>query len=68
MWSKELGRVGRVGGIEINFSYVPLSRVRTLNDLTILQPFDPSILKARVNKDCAAMMDEFKARDVCRDM
>ncbi len=59
---------GRVGGIEINFSYVPLSRVRTLNELTILRPFDPSILNARVNKDCAAMMEEFKARDVCRDM
>jgi ATP-dependent exoDNAse (exonuclease V) alpha subunit len=58
----------RVGPIEINFSYVPLSRVRTLEDLTILRPFDPSILKARINRDCVAMMNDFKARDVCRDM
>ena len=56
------------GAIEINFAYVPLSRVRTLKDLTILRPFDPCILKAKVNEGCAAMMKEFKARDVCRDM
>ena len=56
------------GAVEINFSYVPLSRVRTLKDLTILRPFDPSVLKAQVNKGCAAMMEEFKGRDKCRDM
>ena len=53
---------------EINFSYVPLSRVRTLQDLTVLRPFDPSILKAKVNEACAAMMEEFKGKDVCRDV
>ena len=55
-------------GIGIEFSYVPLSRVRRLEDLTILRPFDPSVLKAKVNEGCAAMMEEFKARDVCRNM
>ena len=54
--------------IEINFAYVPLSRVRRLQDLTILRPFDPSILRAKVNDGCAAMMAEFKARDLCKDM
>ena len=55
-------------GIGIEFSYVPLSRVRRLEDLTILRPFDPSILKAKVKEGCAAMMEEFKARDKCKDM
>ena len=55
-----------VTGIE--FAYVPLSRVRKLEDLTILRPFDPSVLKAEVNEACAAMMEEFKARDLCKDM
>ena len=59
---------GLKGGIEINFAYVPLSRVRTSQNLTILRPFDPSVLKAKVNEACAAMMEEFKARDVCKDM
>ena len=54
--------------IGIEFAYVPLSRVRRLEDLTILRPFDPSILKAKVNEGCAAMMEEYKDRDVCRDM
>ena len=54
--------------IGINFSYVPLSRVRTLRDLTILRPFDTSILNAAVHVGCAAMMAEFKARDMCKDI
>ena len=56
------------GSVEISFSYVPLSRVRALKDLNILRPFDPSILRAPVNEGCAAMMNEFKARDECRDL
>ena len=56
------------GGVEINFSYVPLSRVRALNDLTILRPFDRSILKAPVNRGCSAMMSEFISMDECKDM
>ena len=57
-----------IGGVEINFSYVPLSRVRALKDLTILRPFDRSILKAPVNEGCVAMMNHFKSQDECRDM
>ena len=52
----------------IEFSYVPLSRVRKLEDLSILRPFPPSVIKAKVNEACAAMMKEFKARDLCKDM
>ena len=58
----------KIGPVEISFSYVPLSRVRALDDLTILRPFDPAILRAPVNEGCLAMMDEFKSRDECRDM
>ena len=54
--------------MEINFSYVPLSRVRALKDLTILRPFDRSILEAPVNEGCVAMMNDFKLQDECRDM
>ena len=55
-------------GIGIEFAYVPLSRVRRLEDLTILRPFHPFILNAKVNQGCAAMMEEFKQRDLCKDM
>ena len=54
--------------VEINFSYVPLSRVRRLEDLTILRPFPVEVLKAKVNDACAAMMEEFKLRDLCRNL
>ena len=56
------------GPVEINFSYVPLSRVRALKDLTILRPFDPAILRAPVNEGCVTMMNEFKSKDECRSM
>ena len=55
-------------GVGIEFAYVPLSRVRRLADLTILRPFNPSILRAKVNEGCAAMMEEFRRRDLCRDI
>ena len=54
--------------VGIEFAYVPLSRVRRLEDLTILRMFDPSVLKVQVNKSCFAMMEEFRARDLCKDM
>ena len=60
--------VDKKGPVEINFSYVPLSRVRALDDLAILRPFDPAILRAPVNESCVAMMDEFKLKDECKDM
>jgi hypothetical protein len=54
--------------VGIEFAYVPLSRVRRLVDLTILRMFDPSVLKVQVNAGCKAMMEEFRARDKCKDM
>ena len=54
--------------VGIEFAYVPLSRVRTLQDLQILRMFDPAVLKVPVDKCCFAMMEEFKARDKCKDM
>ena len=54
--------------VEVHFAYVPLSRVRRLEDLTILRPFDSSVLKPKVNEDCAAMMEYFEAMDVCKDL
>ena len=59
---------GKTGNIGIEFAYVPLSRVRRLDDLTILRPFDPSILKAPVNEGCAAMMEYFKKHDLAKDL
>jgi ATP-dependent exoDNAse (exonuclease V) alpha subunit len=54
--------------VGIEFAYVPLSRVRTVEDLMILRAFDPSVLKIQVNASCFAMMEEFRARDMCKDM
>ena len=61
-------RDGKTNGLAVEFAYVPLSRVKRLVDLTILKPFPPAVLKAEVNEGCAAMMEEFKARDLCKDM
>ena len=54
--------------VEINFAYVPLSRVRKLHDLHILRRFKDDVLKAKVNPSLSAMLDEFKRRDRCKDM
>ena len=54
--------------VQINFAYVPLSRVRRLEDLTILRPFPVDVLKAKVNESCAAMMVAFKSRDLCKNL
>jgi hypothetical protein len=59
---------GNNNKVKIEFAYVPLSRVRRLEDLHVLRPFNPSVMKAQVNQGCAAMMEEFKARDLCKDM
>ena len=61
-------RGGSTRGLGIEFAYVPLSRVRRLQDLTILRPFDPAILNIQMNDACARMMAEYKERDVCKDM
>ena len=54
--------------IDVNFPYVPLSRVRRLDDLTILRPFDARVIKVKPNPACLAMMEYFKTLDICKDM
>ena len=54
--------------VEINFAYVPLSRVRKLNDLYILRRFDEQVLKAPVNKSCGHMLEEFRSKDLCKEV
>ena len=61
-------RDGKTKGLAVEFAYVPLSRVKRLVDLTILKPFPLAVLKAEVNEGCAAMMEEFKVRDLCKDL
>ena len=56
------------GKIDVNFTCVPLSRVRRLKDLTILRPFDPSVIKIQPNTACVVMMEQFKTMDKCKDM
>ena len=50
--------------VGIEFAYVPLSRVRRLEDLTILRMFDPSVLKVQVNESCFAMWKS-SDREIC---
>ena len=54
--------------IDINFAYVPLSRVRRLEDLVILRPSDANVIKVKPNPACLAMMEHFKTMDKCKDM
>ena len=55
--------------LEVSFSYVPLSRVRKLEDLTILREFPASvILNPKKNDARTAMMNHFKDIDLCKGM
>ena len=54
--------------IDTSFAYVPLSRARTLEDLTILRPFDISVILKQPSQNLKAMMDDLKKRDICKDM
>ena len=58
----------RKGTVDISFAYVPLSRVRRLQDLTILRNFDPSVMKVMPNPACITMLEHFKTMDKCKDM
>ena len=54
---------------EVSFAYVPLSRVRRLEDLTILREFPASvILNPREDEGRRLMMQQFKEMDLCKDM
>ena len=52
---------------DISFVYVPLSRVHSLKDVTILRPFDSSVLMKSSNKDYEKM-DDFKKKDICHNI
>jgi len=58
----------RMRNIDLSFVYVPLSRFRSLKDLTILRPFDFSVLTKPINSDCADMLSDFRNRDICKDL
>ena len=54
---------------EVSFPYVPLSRVRRLEDLTILREFPASvILNPKENEGRKRMMTHFKEIDLCKGM
>ena len=54
---------------DVSFPYVPTSRVRRLDDLTILREFPASvILKPKENRARKAMMDHFKDIDLCKGL
>ena len=54
---------------EVSFPYVPLSRVRRLDDLTILREFPASIiLNPKENEGRRLMMEHFKQIDLCKGM
>ena len=54
--------------IDTSFAYVPLSRVRTLQDLNMLQPFSSNVLTMGMNTDCSEMMKDFEQRDLCKNI
>ena len=55
--------------IDISVPYVPLSRVRRLEDLTILRPFHPDLIKkVQPHPACKKMMAEFKKLDICKNI
>ena len=57
------------GPLDVSFAYVPSSRVRRLEDLTILREFPASvILNPEQNDARKAMMAEFKEKDLCKGM
>lgn len=54
--------------IDISFVYVPLSRVRRMEDLTILRPFSSDVILKLMDPQLKKMMDNFKHRDICKDL
>ena len=57
------------GPVDVSAPYVPLSRVRALENLTILREFPASVvLRPAENFARKAMMAQFKEMDLCKDM
>ena len=57
-------RNGKIKGLGIEFAYVPLSRVRRLNDVMILRPFNAEILKIPKNDALKSMEIDLKEKMV----
>ena len=55
-------RNGKTKNVGIEFAYVPLSRVRRLQDLIILRPFDPAILKIPKSEALTEMLRDFSEK------
>ena len=55
-------RNGNIKNVGIEFSYVPLSRVRRLQDLIILRPFDSAILKIPKSEALTEMLRDFSGK------
>ena len=54
---------------DLSFAYVPLSRVRRLEDLTILRDFDREFIKnLRPLPGCTEMIEHFKTMDLAKDL
>ena len=54
--------------LDISFAYVPLSRVRRMKDVTILRPFTSDVIFKQMNSQLKKMMEDFKARDICKNL
>ena len=54
--------------INTSFAYVPLSRVRRLQDLVILRPFSYDLITKAPHPQLKKMMSDFKERDICKDL
>ena len=55
-------RNGKTKGLGTEFAYVPLSRVRRLQDVNILRPFDRSILTIPKSQALTDMLSEMSAK------
>ena len=55
-------RNGKIKGLGIEFAYVPLSRVRRLQDVMILRPFNPLVLKIPKREALTDMLNDFSLK------
>ena len=58
----------QIKNIGVEFSYVPLGRVRRLRDLILLRQVQAPILRARISENVSSMMEDFRSRDLCKDL
>ena len=53
---------------DLSSTYVPLSRVRSLDDVLLLRQFDMKVLLQPMNNDLSIMMEDFQKRDICKNI